>query len=118
MSILGITLDLNVYGFVSAYDEGFTPNKVDDDGRYSFGQQPRMMRWNLQRLADALSGRRGGKPLSEAAAAAAGDWLEPAEADTIGAPRHLGREDEQLLVPSLHCPQTCGPESSSPSAVD
>ena len=57
MSILGITLDLNVYGFLDALDRHFTPNFIDDESRYRFGAQPDMMRWNLRRLADALSGQ-------------------------------------------------------------
>jgi uncharacterized protein YdiU (UPF0061 family) len=56
MSILGISLDLNVYGFLERYSEGFVPNKIDDEGRYAFGQQAEMMRWNLARLASALGG--------------------------------------------------------------
>ena len=68
MSILGISLDLNVYGFISGYSPSFVANKVDDEGRYAFGKQAEMMRWNLQRLADALSGRRGGRPLPTPAA--------------------------------------------------
>ena len=56
MSILCISLDLNVYGFMERYSERYVPNKIDDEGRYAFGQQPEMMRWNIMRLASALGG--------------------------------------------------------------
>ncbi|KNC87442.1 hypothetical protein SARC_00425 [Sphaeroforma arctica JP610] len=56
MSILGITLDLNVFGFQEAYDEAYVPNFIDDEARYAFGNQAHVMLWNLERLADALSG--------------------------------------------------------------
>ena len=38
-SILSITIDVNVYGFINNYDPSFTPNFIDDQGRYAFGQQ-------------------------------------------------------------------------------
>jgi uncharacterized protein YdiU (UPF0061 family) len=34
MSILCLSLDLNVYGFMDQYDDGYVPNKIDDEGRY------------------------------------------------------------------------------------
>ena len=57
MSILGITLDMNVYGFMEAYDEGYVANHIDDESRYAFGKQAEMMRWNLRQLASALNVR-------------------------------------------------------------
>eukprot|EP01043_Picozoa_sp_COSAG02_P007508 COSAG02_NODE_225_length_28184_cov_16.570981_9_plen_737_part_00 len=56
MSILCLSLDLNVYGFMEQYNEGYVPNKIDDEGRYAFGSQVEIMRWNLMRLASALGG--------------------------------------------------------------
>lgn len=57
MSLLGITIDLNVFGFLDSYDEEFVANQIDDDGRYKFRAQPAIARWNLARLGDALQGR-------------------------------------------------------------
>lgn len=56
MSILGLTLDYGPYGWVDNFDPGWTPNTTDAAGkRYCFGRQPEIARWNLERLADALS---------------------------------------------------------------
>eukprot|EP00511_Aplanochytrium_stocchinoi_P010288 CAMPEP_0204860764 /NCGR_PEP_ID=MMETSP1348-20121228/831_1 /ASSEMBLY_ACC=CAM_ASM_000700 /TAXON_ID=215587 /ORGANISM="Aplanochytrium stocchinoi, Strain GSBS06" /LENGTH=633 /DNA_ID=CAMNT_0052009691 /DNA_START=209 /DNA_END=2111 /DNA_ORIENTATION=- len=58
MSLVGLTLDLNVFGWISNWNETYTPNFIDTEGRYAFGRQPEIALWNLQRLADALSGSR------------------------------------------------------------
>jgi uncharacterized protein YdiU (UPF0061 family) len=56
MSILGLTIDYGPYGWVDDFDPGWTPNTTDAAGRrYCFGRQPEIARWNLERLADALS---------------------------------------------------------------
>ena len=56
MSILGLTIDYGPYGWVDNFDPGWTPNTTDASGkRYCFGRQPEIARWNLQRLAEALS---------------------------------------------------------------
>ena len=56
MSILGLTIDYGPYGWVDNFDPGWTPNTTDAAGkRYCFGRQPEIARWNLERLADALS---------------------------------------------------------------
>ena len=57
MSLLGITINLNVFGFLDQYNESFVPNHIDDEGRYRFGDQPTIAKWNLARLSDALQGR-------------------------------------------------------------
>eukprot|EP00038_Savillea_parva_P007924 m.173342 g.173342 ORF g.173342 m.173342 type:complete len:359 (+) comp13681_c0_seq1:140-1216(+) len=56
MSLLGITIDLNVFGFINAYDTAFAPNQIDDEARYAFGRQRDIGWWNLQRLRDAVTG--------------------------------------------------------------
>ncbi|MBS1226944.1 MAG: hypothetical protein H6R17_221 [Proteobacteria bacterium] len=56
MSILGLTIDYGPYGWVDDFDPGWTPNTTDGAGRrYCFARQPVIARWNLERLADALS---------------------------------------------------------------
>lgn len=55
MSILGLTLDYGPYGFMEAYDPGFVCNHSDEQGRYSFINQPAIGRWNLRILAQCLS---------------------------------------------------------------
>jgi len=56
LSILGITIDLNVYAFLSRYDTSWAPNHIDEEARYAFGAQREIAKWNLRRLADALTG--------------------------------------------------------------
>ena len=56
MSILGLTIDYGPYGWVDNFDSAWTPNTTDADGRrYCFARQPEIARWNLKRLAEALS---------------------------------------------------------------
>ena len=53
---LSISLDLNVFGFIHDHDDKFTPNLIDEESRYAFGKQKPIGKWNVERLADALSG--------------------------------------------------------------
>ncbi len=55
MSILGLTIDYGPYGFMDGYDPGFICNHTDEQGRYSFVNQPVIAHWNLRALALALS---------------------------------------------------------------
>jgi len=54
MSVLGITIDYGPYAFLDDYDTNFICNHTDRNGRYSFGNQPRIGEWNLRALALAL----------------------------------------------------------------
>lgn len=54
MSLLSITIDYGPFGFLDSFNASFVPNHSDDEGRYSFGNQPKIFKWNLERLADAL----------------------------------------------------------------
>ena len=55
MSIHGITIDYGPYGFLEPYDEDWTPNTTDAQGRrYRYGNQPRIALWNLLQLAEAI----------------------------------------------------------------
>lgn len=55
MSVLGETIDYGPYGWLEAFDPGWTPNTTDADGRrYCFGNQPRIAHWNLAQLGNAL----------------------------------------------------------------
>jgi hypothetical protein len=55
MSILGLTIDYGPYGFMDAYNPEFICNHSDEQGRYSFINQPMIGHWNLRALALALS---------------------------------------------------------------
>lgn len=54
MSILGLTLDYGPFGFMEAFDPGHICNHSDDQGRYTYRNQPHIGQWNLYRLADAF----------------------------------------------------------------
>lgn len=54
MSILGLTLDYGVYGFMQEYDTSYSPNPDDDQQRYAFDQQVDVARWNCLALAEAM----------------------------------------------------------------
>ena len=56
MSIIGLTIDYGPYGWMDNFDPGWTPNTTDAQWhRYCLGKQPSVARWNLERLAEALS---------------------------------------------------------------
>lgn len=55
MSILGLTIDYGPYGWLDNYDPNWTPNTTDLPGRrYCFGNQAKIVHWNLFKLAEAL----------------------------------------------------------------
>ena len=53
-SISGETIDYGPCAFMEAYDPATVFSSIDRQGRYAYGNQPRMMLWNLTRLAEAL----------------------------------------------------------------
>lgn len=53
-SILSITIDYGPFGFLESYDSDFVPNTSDDEGRYSYGNQPDVAAFNLDKLRIAL----------------------------------------------------------------
>ncbi|KAL5514995.1 hypothetical protein EMCRGX_G000100 [Ephydatia muelleri] len=55
MSIVGVTIDYGPFGFMDRYDPNHICNGSDDGGRYSYTNQPAICRWNLKKLAEALS---------------------------------------------------------------
>lgn len=54
MSITGLTIDYGPYGFLDDYNPEYIPNHSDNFGRYSYGNQPAIAKWNLDKLAVAL----------------------------------------------------------------
>ncbi|MYM28428.1 YdiU family protein [Duganella sp. CY15W] len=54
MSILGLTLDYGPYGFMEAFDANHICNHTDQQGRYSYANQPQIGHWNCYALAQAL----------------------------------------------------------------
>ncbi len=55
MSIAGLTLDYGPFAFLDDYDHQYICNHTDRGGRYSFGNQPNIGKWNLQALLHALT---------------------------------------------------------------
>ena len=53
-SIAGETIDYGPCAFIDAYDPGAVFSSIDHQGRYAYGNQPRMALWNLTRLAETL----------------------------------------------------------------
>ena len=54
MSILGLTLDYGPFGFMEAFDGQHICNHTDQQGRYSYANQPKVGHWNCYALAQAL----------------------------------------------------------------
>ena len=54
MSVAGETIDYGPCAFMDAYDPGTVFSSIDERGRYAYGNQPPIARWNLTRLAEAL----------------------------------------------------------------
>jgi len=53
-SITGETFDYGPCAFMNTYDPGTVYSSIDHAGRYSFGNQSGILKWNLARLAEAL----------------------------------------------------------------
>jgi len=54
MSIDGETFDYGPCAFMNYYDEETVFSSIDNQGRYAFGNQRPILRWNLERFAEAL----------------------------------------------------------------
>lgn len=55
-SISGETIDYGPCAFLDEYDPDKKFSSIDDTGRYAFGNQAIVARWNVARLAEALLG--------------------------------------------------------------
>jgi uncharacterized protein YdiU (UPF0061 family) len=53
-AISGETIDYGPCAFMEAYDAYTVFSSIDSQGRYAYGNQPRIALWNLTRLAEAL----------------------------------------------------------------
>jgi uncharacterized protein YdiU (UPF0061 family) len=54
MSIAGETIDFGPCAFLESYDPAMVYSSIDSQGRYAYGNQPRIALWNLTRLAETL----------------------------------------------------------------
>jgi serine/tyrosine/threonine adenylyltransferase len=53
-TISGETIDYGPCAFMDRYDPETVFSSIDHAGRYAYGHQPPVLRWNLARLAEAL----------------------------------------------------------------
>ncbi len=53
-TISGETIDYGPCAFIDNYDPGAVFSSIDQNGRYSFANQPGIAQWNLARLAETL----------------------------------------------------------------
>jgi uncharacterized protein YdiU (UPF0061 family) len=70
LSIVGDTLDYGPYGFMQHFSRLFTPNGSDNAGRYSYGNQPDAVAWDMRSFAQTLA-LADALPAADAAEAAA-----------------------------------------------
>ncbi|MBF0152751.1 MAG: YdiU family protein [Magnetococcales bacterium] len=54
VTLSGESIDYGPCAFMDAYDQATVFSSIDHDGRYAFGNQPPVMRWNLARFAETL----------------------------------------------------------------
>jgi uncharacterized protein YdiU (UPF0061 family) len=54
MQVAGETIDYGPCAFMDEYDPGTVFSSIDVQGRYAYGNQPRIALWNLTRLAETL----------------------------------------------------------------
>lgn len=54
MSVAGETFDYGPCAFMNAYNPKTVFSAIDTDGRYAFGNQPKIVLWNLSCFAEAL----------------------------------------------------------------
>ncbi|WP_413774548.1 protein adenylyltransferase SelO [Janthinobacterium sp. GMG2] len=81
MSILGLTLDYGPFGFMEAFDAEHICNHTDQQGRYSYANQPQVGHWNCYALGQALLPLIGEVALAQAAL----DSYQPAFAEKMNA---------------------------------
>jgi len=54
MTISGETIDYGPCAFIDGYDPATVFSSIDSQGRYAYGNQPKIAQWNLARLAETL----------------------------------------------------------------
>ena len=64
------TIDYGPCAFLDAYEPGAHFSSIDEFGRYAYDRQPTIMRWNLERLAEAIAPLLDRDPVAAASTAA------------------------------------------------
>ena len=55
ISLIGLTIDLNVFGWLQNFNLNWSSNHIDEENRYKYGAQYKIGRWNLERLIDIIN---------------------------------------------------------------
>ena len=55
MSVAGLTLDYGPFGMLDDYNFSYVSNKKDAIGRYSYGAQPNIVYWNIEKLMQTFT---------------------------------------------------------------
>jgi uncharacterized protein YdiU (UPF0061 family) len=97
-TVSGETIDYGPCAFLEGHDPAAVFSSIDTGGRYAYGRQPEIVRWNLARLAEALLPLVDPDPVraQESAGAVLASFVDRYEAAwTAGARRKLGLVDER-----------------------
>ncbi|GGL17859.1 protein adenylyltransferase SelO [Deinococcus radiotolerans] len=78
--ISGETIDYGPCAFLEAYDPDAVFSSIDHGGRYAYGNQPPVTRWNLARLAETLLPLIAGQDTEAAVSRAVGQATEVIDA--------------------------------------
>jgi uncharacterized protein YdiU (UPF0061 family) len=108
MSIIGDTIDYGPFGFLDTYDPTHICNHSDNQGRYSFKNQPSVGLWNLNALATALTSLISNEDLVRALKQYEPEFLNQFRnimASKIGLEEYQP-DDEQLINQLLEIMQT------------
>ncbi len=113
MTISGETIDYGPCAFMDRFDPQTVFSSIDHAGRYAYGNQPAVARWNLARLAEALLPLIDEDPEQAVAAASAvledfGGRYEGYYGAGMAAKLGLAEPDEELvtdLLALLHAEQ-------------
>ncbi|MEM7577999.1 MAG: protein adenylyltransferase SelO family protein, partial [Planctomycetota bacterium] len=94
-AIAGETLDYGPCAFLDAYDPATVFSSIDQFGRYAYGQQSAIARWNVARLAETML------PLFDETPADALAWAQDA-VDALEAKMHAAWEQVMRRKLGLH----------------
>lgn len=52
--MIGVTIDYGPFAFIDYFSKDYVSNMTDQEERYSYRRQPGVVKWNLNRLAEAM----------------------------------------------------------------
>lgn len=107
-AISGETIDYGPCAFMDSYNPNTVFSSIDHAGRYRYGHQPRIVQWNLARLAEALlpliaEDRNEAVDIARAVLAEFGERFNAAWVGGLGRKLGLGeqRDGDEALVHDL-----------------